>query len=66
MINYDNIPGSMISGLNDESLEWICSESGERYISELSASFAKELDQMEVFDDVDDDILNTIKKQRAK
>lgn len=51
----------MISGMSDELLKWITDESGERYIKELSSSFKKEIQEMEVFDDVDDEILNTIK-----
>lgn len=60
-MNFENIPGNLISGLSDELLEWVSIESGDRYITELSSSFAEELEQMEVFDDVDDDILNAIK-----
>ena len=41
-------------------VQWITTESGERYIAELSKSFQEELENMEVYEDVYDKILQTI------
>jgi len=61
LLDLRNLPNNEVSGLSDEMLEWVTTESGERYISELSKSFQDDLDQMEVYEDVDDEILQTMK-----
>jgi len=66
MMNYENIPGNMISGLSDEVLQWVTSESGDRYLTELSYTFTEEIEKMEVFEDIDDDILNALKKAESE
>jgi integrase len=57
LINFDNVPGRMISGLNDEELEWVSKESETRFLNELLPNpdidaFLSELN----FSDIDADI----------
>ena len=66
LLNLNNIPENEISGLSDEMLEWVTTESGERYITELSKSFQEDLKNMEVYyEDVDDEILQVITNTEA-
>ena len=44
LLNLQNIPGNMISGMNSGDLQWVSHESSERYISELSRSFQQDLE----------------------
>ena len=44
----------------------LSSESGDRYLTELSSTFAAELEKMEDFEDVDDDLLTAIKKAKSE
>ena len=62
LINMANIPNNQISGESDEMLQWLESESMERYVSELSRSFREELEEIEVYEDVDEEILQTIRE----
>ena len=45
MINFDNIPGGMLSGVNDEMITWLNDESGDRYIKELENEFTQSLEE---------------------
>lgn len=47
MINMNNIPGDMISELDDELLTFVSEESSERFLHELSSSFFNELEAIE-------------------
>ena len=42
VLNLENVPGKMVSGLGTEELEWITKESSERFILELDQSFPTE------------------------
>ena len=44
LLNLENIPGNMISGMNNDDLLWVSHESSERYIAELSRSFQQDLE----------------------
>lgn len=46
-LNIKNVPGEIISGMDSNVLNWLCDQSTHRYINELSASFANDLQQME-------------------
>ena len=46
-INLQNVPGQMISGLDADVVSWICEQSNQRVIEELSADFANNLQQLE-------------------
>ena len=50
MMNMENIPGGIISGVDDNFLDFLSRESCERYISELSISFQNELNETEQMD----------------
>lgn len=39
LMNFENIPNQQIQGLNDNELQWVTQESGERFLTELSDSF---------------------------
>lgn len=52
MINMDNIPGGMISGLDEELLTFVTEESSERFVHEISSSFFNELEAIEKMDKV--------------
>ena len=43
LLNLDNIPNKQISGLGDEELEWVKSESNDRYVVELDYEIFKDL-----------------------
>lgn len=47
LLNFDNIPGRMISGESDDQLEWMTSESGKRPLYELSNGFLSYLNDIE-------------------
>ena len=49
-MNMENIPGGIISGVDDNFLDFLSRESCERYISELSISFQNELNETEQMD----------------
>ena len=44
LLNLQNIPSNMISGMSGDDLQWVSHESSERYISELSRSFQQDLE----------------------
>ena len=46
LLNLNNVPGEMISGLNDEELDFVTSESNMRELFEMSGSF---LDMLNTF-----------------
>ena len=50
----------MISGLSEEVLNWASSESGERYLFELSSAFCEEIEQQEMPDippEIDEELI---------
>ena len=44
-VNLVNVPNEMISGLNDEMLDFVSRESSDRCVLELSDQFRKELQE---------------------
>lgn len=48
----DNIPGGMISGLDEELLTFVTEESSERFVHEISSAFYNELAAIEKMDKV--------------
>lgn len=61
LLNLENIPNGEISGISTECLDWVTDESNERFITELSASFAKDLEKIEAFENVGEDVLTMLK-----
>ena len=47
LINIDNIPGGLLSGVSDELLNYITTESNERYLTEFGALFEDRLREEE-------------------
>lgn len=45
LLNLVNVPNQQISGLNDEMLNFVSKESGDRYVLELSDQFFEELQE---------------------
>ena len=45
LLDLNNVPGGQISGLNDEELQWITSETFDRYLYELSDDFVRSLEE---------------------
>lgn len=43
VLNLENVPGKIVSGLGTEELEWITKESSERFILELDQGFLNEM-----------------------
>ena len=66
LINLSNIPNNAICGLSDEMLECVTAESGDRYVEELSTSFAREIENLEIYEDVDDDMLKVLREAESK
>ena len=66
LINLANVPNNQISGLTDEMLNWVTNESGERYITELTKSFEDKLNEIEVYEDVDEETLKTLREAESK
>lgn len=63
LLNLQNIPGEIISGLGDDELNWVSSISNERYIWEMSPSFLDMLNSDEIHDpDLDIEIINELDK----
>lgn len=66
MLNLRNIPNGEISGLSSEVLEWVTSESGDRYVEELSHGFLTYLNSEDDLSEVPQDVmdeLNEIEKE---
>ena len=61
LINFDNIPSHMISGLGTEELEWVSSESNDRRLLELSDDFLNYLNSEEI-KDIPEDITAELKQ----
>ena len=59
-INMSNIPNQQISGLSSEFLDWVSNESGSRYVEESSSEFYNELNQIENFEEVNEDVLKIL------
>ena len=49
LLNLNNVPGEMISGLNDEELDFVTPESNMRELFEMSGSFLDMLNDREAF-----------------
>ena len=45
LLNLMNIPGGQISGLSNEDLQFVTSESAQRYLRELSDEFRKNMEE---------------------
>ena len=50
MINLENIPDAMVSGLSTEMLDFVTSESNYRYLKELDVFFLNQLENLEKMD----------------
>ena len=62
LLNLINVPNNEISGLSEEMLTWVTSESGDRYITELTKSFEDELNQIEVYEDLNEETLTILRE----
>ena len=60
MINLENIPGGMISGLDSEVLDWVSEESNYRNVVELGESFAREISESDSFPEIDPSVLRQL------
>ena len=49
LLNLVNVPNEQIIGLNDENLEFVVKESGERYVLELSDHYSEQLREKKHF-----------------
>lgn len=47
LLNLDNVPNNMLSGLDDEMVTWVTEESNERYLAEMTSAFIENLNQEE-------------------
>lgn len=43
LLNLENVPGNMVSGLGTDELEWVTTESSDRFVLELDPDFLKEM-----------------------
>ena len=61
MLNLSNVPNAQISGLSDEELSWVTSESNSRFVVELDAKLFEELGAVDLkdmeFNDLEPDII---------
>ena len=67
LLNLENIPGRMISGLDGEMLDWVTQESNYREVIELSHSFSRDIHENEIsiyneFPEVDESVLRELDK----
>ena len=60
LLDMTNIPGQQISGCGDDELEWITTESMDRYLYELSDTFVRRLDEEDI--DIDAQIDEDLRK----
>ena len=60
LLDMTNIPGQQISGCGDDELEWITTESMDRYLYELSDTFVRRLDEQDI--DIDAQIDEDLRK----
>lgn len=67
LLNLSNVPNNMISGLNDEMVEWVSEQSTERYLTEITSVFMENLNEEEsTYYEVPDEVgqeLNRIEKE---
>ena len=56
-INYENVPGGMISGMGDDLLEWVTRESNERRLYEISNGFLDHLNTIENSENITDNFI---------
>jgi len=66
LLNLGNVPNNEICGLSDEMLNWVTTESCDRYITELTKGFQEELENMEVYEDLDDETLKMLREVESK
>jgi len=64
LLNLSNIPGGLISGMDDEMLDWVTKEGNERELYELSDKFLNHLNSYDV-EDLPEDIENELKTIEA-
>lgn len=58
LLNFDNIPGGEISGLDSEMLDWVSNESGYRNLWELTSSCMEMLNDVEISEpELSDDVI---------
>ena len=62
LLNLENIPNSMISGVGDDILEFVTNESSNRFIVELDEQFKNELQQLDSFPTLSDEDLEELKR----
>ena len=66
MINLDNIPGGMLSGVDDSMLDFVIQESNNRYMTELDKSYLVALSTSESMETVlteqQEEMLNELEK----
>ena len=43
LLNLENVPGNMVSGLGTDELEWVTTESSDTFVLELDPDFLKEM-----------------------
>ena len=52
MINLQNIPNQMISGVSESCMNFVTEQSNDRYVFELDPNFLKLLDETENFNSI--------------
>ena len=62
LLNFDNVPNNMISGLDTDELNWVTMESGERELIELSGSFLDMLNEIEQSEEISEELSAEIVK----
>ena len=60
LLDFKNVPGGQISGVNDEESKWISSETFDRYLYELSDDFVRSLEEQE--NDINPEVDEELKK----
>ena len=66
MMNFDNIPGNILSGVDDAMLDFITNESSDRYITELDPTFFNAIVETDKLDQVLSEERNDILTQLEK
>lgn len=50
IVDFSNVPGRIISGLDEEMLSFVTSESSERFVNELFVSVLQKLENIDQID----------------